>query len=167
MESFFLAETLKYLYLIFDEESFLHNDLSKNSHKIVKNDLGECVIETGYSIFNTEAHPIDGAALECCQTLKSKENLFNQLDLSKLIDKYININSVRTNIDVNQEYSDLKHEFEVELEQTEVKFQKLCDKLKNTNLIISEMSFLTEMTCSTNDTFKLHVSYLNNESFFP
>lgn len=40
MESFFLAETLKYLYLIFDDESFLHNDLSSNSFKIVKNKYG-------------------------------------------------------------------------------------------------------------------------------
>ncbi len=40
MESFFLAETLKYLYLIFDEENFLHNDLSSDDYKIVKNGLG-------------------------------------------------------------------------------------------------------------------------------
>lgn len=40
MESFFLAETLKYLYLIFDENNFLHNDLSTNSFKLVKNTKG-------------------------------------------------------------------------------------------------------------------------------
>ena len=41
MESFFLAETLKYLYLIFDEENFLHSDLSKNSAKIILNKNGK------------------------------------------------------------------------------------------------------------------------------
>lgn len=41
MESFFLAETLKYLYLIFDEKNFLHNDLSTDSHKVIENSLGE------------------------------------------------------------------------------------------------------------------------------
>jgi hypothetical protein len=40
MESFFLAETLKYLYLIFDSDNFLHNQISNNSHKIVHNELG-------------------------------------------------------------------------------------------------------------------------------
>lgn len=41
MESFFLAETLKYLYLIFDKDNFLHNDISKNSYKVVKNNKGK------------------------------------------------------------------------------------------------------------------------------
>ena len=40
MESFFLAETLKYMYLIFDDKNFLHNDLSGDSYKIVENNLG-------------------------------------------------------------------------------------------------------------------------------
>lgn len=40
MESFFLAETLKYLYLIFDEDNFLHNDLSTNSFKLIQNSKG-------------------------------------------------------------------------------------------------------------------------------
>lgn len=46
MESFFLAETLKYLYLIFDERNFLHNDLSTNSFKLVKNTKGTKIINT-------------------------------------------------------------------------------------------------------------------------
>ena len=40
MESFFLAETLKYLYLIFDSDNFLHNQITNNSHKIIHNELG-------------------------------------------------------------------------------------------------------------------------------
>ena len=40
MESFFLAETLKYLYLIFDTNSFLHSDIATNSFKLLKNKHG-------------------------------------------------------------------------------------------------------------------------------
>uniref|UniRef100_A0A669B2N8 alpha-1,2-Mannosidase n=1 Tax=Oreochromis niloticus TaxID=8128 RepID=A0A669B2N8_ORENI len=53
MESFFLAETIKYLYLLFDPAHFLHES-------------GECVLGAGGFIFNTEAHPLDPAALYCC-----------------------------------------------------------------------------------------------------
>lgn len=82
MESYFLAETLKYLYLIFDPENWftfqpskslfnitelfsvpgaqhlLHN---KNLHK-----QGCSVAQSGY-IFTTEAHVIDVGALHCCK----------------------------------------------------------------------------------------------------
>lgn len=64
MESFFLAETTKYLYLLFDPDNFLNNDGASGTVIQVLN--GECVIDTGGYIFNTEAHPIDPAALRCC-----------------------------------------------------------------------------------------------------
>jgi hypothetical protein len=48
MESFFLAETLKYLYLIFDKDNFLHNDISSNSYKIVKNQFGKSKLLFAY-----------------------------------------------------------------------------------------------------------------------
>jgi hypothetical protein len=43
MESFFLAETVKYLYLIFDEHNFIHNDGTRA--KVVETTDGPCVIE--------------------------------------------------------------------------------------------------------------------------
>lgn len=64
MESFFLAETTKYLYLLFDPDNFLNND--GNGGIVIQVLNGECVIDTGGYIFNTEAHPIDPAALRCC-----------------------------------------------------------------------------------------------------
>uniref|UniRef100_A0A336LII2 alpha-1,2-Mannosidase n=1 Tax=Culicoides sonorensis TaxID=179676 RepID=A0A336LII2_CULSO len=64
MESFFLAETLKYLYLLFDPDNFLHNDGREGV--VIKTPNGECVIESGGYIFNTEAHPMDPSALRCC-----------------------------------------------------------------------------------------------------
>ncbi|XP_047113344.1 ER degradation-enhancing alpha-mannosidase-like protein 2 [Schistocerca piceifrons] len=64
MESFFLAETTKYLYLLFDPDNFIHNRGDKGT--IVQTAWGECVLEAGGYIFNTEAHPIDPGALHCC-----------------------------------------------------------------------------------------------------
>lgn len=57
MESFFLAETLKYLYLLFDPDNFLHNDGREGT--VIHTPNGECIIESGGYIFNTEAHPMD------------------------------------------------------------------------------------------------------------
>uniref|UniRef100_A0A0N4Z7B7 alpha-1,2-Mannosidase n=1 Tax=Parastrongyloides trichosuri TaxID=131310 RepID=A0A0N4Z7B7_PARTI len=75
MESFFLAETIKYLYLLFDKDNFIHNDGSVG--KIVETNNGQCIIETGGYIFNTEAHPIDPGALYCCSKnrIEDKETL--------------------------------------------------------------------------------------------
>lgn len=67
MESFFLAETTKYLYLLFDTENFMHNQ--GNQGTVIQTPNGECVIETGGYIFNTEAHPIDPSALHCCHSM--------------------------------------------------------------------------------------------------
>jgi len=52
MESFFLAETTKYLYLLFDPDNFIHND---GRHGKVWNTAGgrECVIDAGGYVFNT------------------------------------------------------------------------------------------------------------------
>ena len=45
MESFFLAETTKYLYLLFDVDNFMHND---GSHGVtVQTPNGQCVVEAG------------------------------------------------------------------------------------------------------------------------
>lgn len=65
MESFFLAETIKYLYLLFDPDNFIHNDGSE--FDLVVTPYGECVLGAGGYVFNTEAHPIDPAALHCCK----------------------------------------------------------------------------------------------------
>lgn len=64
MESFFLAETTKYLYMLFDPDNFLNNDGSSGTVVQVLN--GECVIDAGGYIFNTEAHPIDPVWFHFC-----------------------------------------------------------------------------------------------------
>nr|XP_053642208.1 ER degradation-enhancing alpha-mannosidase-like protein 2 isoform X2 [Cherax quadricarinatus] len=64
MESFFLAETTKYLFLLFDSENWMHNmGATGQVHKVGTRD---CVIEAGGYIYNSEAHPVDPGALACC-----------------------------------------------------------------------------------------------------
>ncbi|XP_075252924.1 ER degradation-enhancing alpha-mannosidase-like protein 2 [Convolutriloba macropyga] len=70
MESFFLAETVKYLYLLFDVDNFVNSEGAKPRTVDFK-DGSQCLINTAGYIFNTEAHLIDPAALYCCHNLKS------------------------------------------------------------------------------------------------
>jgi len=65
MESFFLAETTKYLYLLFDPDNFIHGQ-SGNSGKPHRVASRSCLLDTGGYIFNTEAHPLDAGAIDCC-----------------------------------------------------------------------------------------------------
>lgn len=77
MESFFLAETIKYLYLLFDPDNFIHNTGTTfelgGAH-------GDCILGAGGYIFNTEAHPIDPAALHCCS-----KNQDERLELQNIL----------------------------------------------------------------------------------
>lgn len=84
MESFFLAETVKYLYLLFDSDNFIHNNGS--SFDVVVTPYGECVLGAGGYIFNTEAHPVDPAALHCCR--KQKEE---QWEIEDLIQEFYSL----------------------------------------------------------------------------
>ncbi|XP_055333438.1 ER degradation-enhancing alpha-mannosidase-like protein 2 [Paramacrobiotus metropolitanus] len=70
MESFFLAETTKYLYLLFDEENFIHYD--NGVAEIHRGAYGECVVSSGNFVFNTEAHPLDISGIQCCSTDKKE-----------------------------------------------------------------------------------------------
>ncbi|CAG9826207.1 unnamed protein product [Diabrotica balteata] len=86
MESFFLAETTKYLYLLFDTENFIHNQ--GQSGTIIDTPNGECVIDAGGYIFNTEAHPVDPAALHCCHSLSNRYVInFKDLETNKSVFK--------------------------------------------------------------------------------
>ncbi|MEE6511785.1 hypothetical protein FKM82_018553 [Ascaphus truei] len=84
MESFFLAETIKYLYLLFDPDNFIHNE---GSHfDMVVTPYGECVLGAGGYIFNTEAHPIDPAALHCC-----KRDTEEQWEVEDLVREFFSV----------------------------------------------------------------------------
>ncbi|XP_047128989.1 ER degradation-enhancing alpha-mannosidase-like protein 2 isoform X2 [Hydra vulgaris] len=65
MESFFLAETTKYLYLLFDEDNFIHK--YSDEHFKAESIHNDCFLGSSGYIFNTEAHPIDLAGIHCCK----------------------------------------------------------------------------------------------------
>lgn len=88
MESFFLAETTKYLYLLFDPDNFIHNSGQKG--EIIETQWGQCIVDAGGYIFNTEAHPIDPGALYCCHR---SQNLFS--DQKATLWKFIPVNDVK------------------------------------------------------------------------
>ncbi|MFH4975918.1 hypothetical protein AB6A40_002627 [Gnathostoma spinigerum] len=77
MESFFLSETTKYLYLIFDPENFLNTDGTEAM--AIETPDGPCVINGGGYVFNTEAHPLDPGAIYCCSAERKsdKELIYN------------------------------------------------------------------------------------------
>uniref|UniRef100_A0A914CQ79 alpha-1,2-Mannosidase n=1 Tax=Acrobeloides nanus TaxID=290746 RepID=A0A914CQ79_9BILA len=119
MESFFLAETTKYLYLLFDPENFIHNDGSQA--RIIDTPNGECAIEAGGYIFNTEAHPIDPAIMYCCSAKRHKdvemlqkfEDSISFISLLDLNDPYL------FDLDKNVSETTLANEFK-ELEQYDI-----------------------------------------------
>lgn len=74
MESFFLSETTKYLYLLFDTDNFIHNQGQHGT--VIDTPNGECIIEAGGYVFNTEAHPIDPSILHCCYQMP-REKIFD------------------------------------------------------------------------------------------
>lgn len=80
MESFFLAETTKYLYLLFDPDNFLN---SEGYGTVLDTPNGECIVESSY-IFNTEAHPIDVGALRCCHDVP-RESLVKGFNRKKYL----------------------------------------------------------------------------------
>jgi mannosidase alpha-like ER degradation enhancer 2 len=54
----------RYLYLLFDTENFIHGQgISGKPHRVASR---SCMLDTGAYIFNTEAHPMDVGALDCC-----------------------------------------------------------------------------------------------------
>ncbi|XP_069740363.1 ER degradation-enhancing alpha-mannosidase-like protein 2 [Narcine bancroftii] len=91
MESFFLAETVKYLYLLFDPDNFLHND--GTTFYTVTTPYGECVLGAGGYLFNTEAHPIDPAALHCCSQHREE-----RWEVEALMQDFHSVRHIRTGL---------------------------------------------------------------------
>ncbi|XP_040567806.1 ER degradation-enhancing alpha-mannosidase-like protein 2 [Lepeophtheirus salmonis] len=102
MESFFLAETTKYLYLLFDPTNPVHGTLTK-AQIVHKGTDHECIIDVGGTIFNTEAHPMDPSIANCCQkqNASKKEHFpyhcFKSKGPSKFFQNH-NYDSERTNL---------------------------------------------------------------------
>ncbi|XP_041972687.1 ER degradation-enhancing alpha-mannosidase-like protein 2 [Aricia agestis] len=89
MESFFLAETTKYLYLLFDPDNFIHNPGILG--RIVNTPNGECVVDVGGYVFNTEAHPIDPSMLFCCHEASKGVNISEVHRIYEILEEEDNI----------------------------------------------------------------------------
>jgi len=147
---------------------------------------GECIIETGYFFFNTEAHPIDGASLECCRVLKSTNpevkneslSLLKRLNLTKLINRHIELNSKHSNVDIkglNEEYKLLKKQEELEQLNKDSLRLNICSKMINNTahreFIINSWDLYSSkdspFTCSLENQFSRRMSFINNQNYFP
>ncbi|XP_023938193.2 ER degradation-enhancing alpha-mannosidase-like protein 2 [Bicyclus anynana] len=89
MESFFLAETTKYLYLLFDPDNFIHNPGVHGT--VINTPNGECIVDMGGYMFNTEAHPIDPTMLYCCHESRQGINVSEVHRIYKILDDEDNI----------------------------------------------------------------------------
>ncbi|XP_050672301.1 ER degradation-enhancing alpha-mannosidase-like protein 2 isoform X1 [Leptidea sinapis] len=90
MESFFLAETTKYLYLLFDPDNFIHNPGVHGT--VINTPNGECLVDMGGYIFNTEAHPIDPTLLYCCHQARQGINITEVHRIYQILEEEDNIN---------------------------------------------------------------------------
>ncbi|KPJ12527.1 ER degradation-enhancing alpha-mannosidase-like 2 [Papilio machaon] len=89
MESFFLAETTKYLYLLFDPDNFIHNPGVHGT--VINTPNGECIVDVGGYIFNTEAHPIDPTMLYCCHEARQGINISEVHRIYQILEEEDNI----------------------------------------------------------------------------
>ncbi|XP_045521040.1 ER degradation-enhancing alpha-mannosidase-like protein 2 [Pieris brassicae] len=89
MESFFLAETTKYLYLLFDPDNFIHNPGVHGT--VIDTPNGECIVDVGGYIFNTEAHPIDPTMLYCCHEARQGINISEVHRIYQMLEEEDNI----------------------------------------------------------------------------
>lgn len=139
MESFFLAETTKYLYLLFDPDNFIHNRGQHGS--IVKTHWGECIMEAGGYVFNTEAHPFDAGALHCCS--KTKDHPFI-LDLDSFRGETLHTHQKRE--DMKRRVDKLRREKQV-LEQ---KLKLLTEKKEAIVQLTKSLSAVTNVPRASN-----------------
>lgn len=134
MESFFLAETTKYLYLLFDPNNFIHNPGLRGV--VVDTPNGKCVVNSGGYVFNTEAHPLDPSMIYCCDRRRQRHNeilsdFHDNIDILDLLglsdndaDRFdLSVNELiddvavrdhRTTIDVTNNYSDVDIGYELD-----------------------------------------------------
>ena len=102
VNSFFLAETTNYLYLLFDEHNFIHPSNGSVDQQIKATQSPSCNPGSAGYIFNTEAHPIDIGEIHCSSPLRLTyipEELFRTRDM--LIE-----NSQELNYESNEDLND-------------------------------------------------------------
>ncbi|CAG5039693.1 unnamed protein product [Parnassius apollo] len=141
MESFFLAETTKYLYLLFDPDNFIHNPGVHGT--VINTPNGECIVDVGGYIFNTEAHPIDPTMLYCCHEARQGINISEVHRIYQILEEEDNIQFM-TMIDVSvnnastkESVSEVERNTAVENISSEISYADK-NKLKQDELIKTE-----------------------------
>lgn len=137
MESYFLAETIKYLYLLFDQSNFIHNKGSKGT--IIQSTAGECIIDAGGYVFNTEAHPIDIAAVYCCSSQKTVEDSViahfqDNLDLYSILELNNN-NDNLLKLYRQKHYKEPLEKTSIKLDEEKVSIELNEEKLINDSIV--------------------------------
>ncbi|KAI6213722.1 Alpha-1,2-Mannosidase [Aphelenchoides besseyi] len=132
MESFFLSETTKYLYLIFDPQNFIHTD--GTTARTITTPSGKCTIYGGGWIFNTEAHPIDPVQKRhsdetYMQNFKDTIDFVSLLDLE---DPFLQsqLSSLDEN-DLPTEIRDLQEESHADVKEELQEYEKLWNSTEN------------------------------------
>ena len=129
------------------------------------------MIETGYFYFNTEAHPVDGASLECCRVLRDPQSNEN-LNLEDLLDKYLKMslpdhqNEDENKKTMRQEYQEIKEKMKSKLEKNELCEETNQTKLSNVTLNEKNVNMFP-LSCSLDDSFEINTNLFNNLNFYP
>lgn len=143
MESFFLAETTKYLYLLFDPDHYLNNDGGIGT--LINTPNGQCVIDAGGYIFNTEAHPIDPSALRCCYDMPRQQ--LEDYDRSKYLGDIVRF-SLNTEVEEEEakemEINDEIDTFEILTSGENVSLESYISRLTNISAHNVNQLFNTE-----------------------
>ncbi|KAL1284972.1 ER degradation-enhancing alpha-mannosidase-like protein [Trichinella pseudospiralis] len=139
MESFFLAETTKYLYMLFDPDNAIH-DIGGEKF-VIYGPHGKCVINSGGYIFNTEAHPVDSSINSCCASTRLE-------DVKQFVD-------FQDNLDL------------LAIAESELKFDQLKEErnyescLVNNEERVNEKK-LTKMKCTSKPNCRISALILDN-----
>lgn len=141
MESFFLAETTKYLYLLFDPDHYLNNNGGIGT--LINTPNGECVIDAGGYIFNTEAHPIDPSALRCCYDMPRQQLLAEDYDRSKYLGDIVRF-SLNTEAEERAAENDEIETFEILTSDESASLESQISRLTNLSTYNVNQLFSTE-----------------------
>jgi hypothetical protein len=130
--------------------------------------------------FNTEAHPIDGASLECCRAMRNKEkkHLDESLDVlayvnpENLVERYIRLNAARNpeNLALLQPLSiskSMKDEYEEDRVAEKLEEEKAHSRLLLACQNKTRYQPVDSFGCSLNNTFRIYTSLFNSHTYFP
>lgn len=135
------------------------------------------------TFFNTEAHPIDGASLECCRAMRNKEknkHLDESLDVlayvnpENLVERYIRLNAAAARNSENLAHlqplsisKSMKDEYEEDRVAERLEEEKAQSQLLLACQNKTRYQPIDSFGCSMNNTFRIYTSLFNSHTYFP